>query len=492
MDITNSPQKDNMPGALLTDLYQLTMAFGYWKAGMHEREAVFNLFYRKNPFGGTFAIAAGLELAVQYLQNWQFTDDDIAYLSSLKGAKNKALFEPEFLSYLRALKFSCDVEAIPEGTMVFPHQPLLRIKGPILQAQLIETALLNIINFSTLIATKSARMVQAAEGDSILEFGLRRAQGPDGGLTASRSAYIGGCTGTSHVLAGKRFGIPVKGTHAHSWIMGFADELEAFETYAEALPHNCILLVDTYDTLQGVEKAIAVGLQLKKRGFELLGVRLDSGDLAELSKASRKLLDNAGLYDAVIVASNDLDEYKIKALKAANAPIDVWGIGTKLATGGEQAALGGVYKLAAIQDEEGIWRYKIKQSEDMIKVSNPGLLQVQRWFDEAGKPLADCIIDDWQAFQSHRMISMQQRIEIELGRGNSQNLLVPIFRNGDLVYNLPSLDLIRAHCLRQQALFSQVPLEQYPQGLESQLFKIKQQMLEDINQSSDGLISVPN
>lgn len=481
-----------MPGALLTDLYQLTMAFGYWKAGMHEREAVFNLFYRKNPFKGTFAIAAGLELAIQYLQSWRFSDDDIAYLSSLKGAKNRPLFEPEFLSYLSELRFTCDVEAIPEGTMVFPHQPLVRIKGPILQAQLVETALLNIINFSTLIATKSARMVQAAEGDSILEFGLRRAQGPDGGLTASRSAYIGGCTGTSHVLAGKRYGIPVKGTHAHSWIMGFADEMEAFETYAAAMPHNCILLVDTYDTLQGVEKAIDVGLALKKRGFDLLGVRLDSGDLAALSKATRRLLDQAGLYDALIVASNDLDEYKIAALKAANAPIDVWGVGTKLVTGGEQAALGGVYKLAAIQDEEGIWRYKIKQSEDMIKVSNPGLLQVQRWYDEAGQPIADCIVDDWQVFQSQRMISIQQQIEIKLGKGNSQNLLVPIFRNGDLVYNLPSLDIIRAHCLRQQALFSQVQLEQYPQGLESQLFNIKQQMLEDINQSSDGLISVPN
>ncbi|MBX2871613.1 MAG: nicotinate phosphoribosyltransferase [Saprospiraceae bacterium] len=489
---SHSSPRNSTPGALLTDLYQLTMAFGYWKAGMHEREAVFHLFYRKNPFKGGYAIAAGLELVIQYLQNWRFTDEDLSYLRSLKGAKDMPLFEEDFLTYLGGLQFSCDVEAIPEGTVVFPHEPLLRIKGPILQAQLIETALLNIINFSTLIATKSARMVQAAEGDSILEFGLRRAQGPDGGLTASRSAYIGGCTGTSHVLAGQRYGIPVKGTHAHSWIMGFANEREAFETYAAAMPHNCILLVDTYDTLQGVEKAIEVGLKLKKKGFDLLGVRLDSGDLAELSKASRKLLDNAGLHDALIVASNDLDEYRIRALKAAGAPIDVWGIGTKLATGGEQAALGGVYKLAAIQDEEGIWQYKIKQSEDMIKVSNPGLLQVQRWYDQAGKPMADRIIDEWQTFQSQQMISLKGEFEIELGKGKSQNLLAPIFRNGDLVYNLPSLDIIRAHCLAQQALFKQVELKLYPQGLESQLFKIKQQMLEDINQSSDGLISVPN
>ena len=492
MYISDQPQSNNMPGALLTDLYQLTMAFGYWKAGMHDREAVFHLFYRKNPFKGTYAVTAGLELAIQYLQNWRFTSEDLAYLRTLKGAQNRPLFEEDFLTYLRELRFTCDVEAIPEGTVVFPHEPLLKIKGPLLQAQLVETALLNMINFSTLIATKSARMVQAAAGDSILEFGLRRAQGPDGGLTASRSAYIGGCTGTSHVLAGKKYGIPVKGTHAHSWIMGFANERLAFETYAAAMPHNCILLVDTYDTLQGVEKAIEVGLQLKQQGFNLLGVRLDSGDLAELSKASRRLLDNAGLQDALIVASNDLDEYKIEKLKSAGAPIDVWGIGTKLATGGEQAALGGVYKLAAIQDKGGIWRYKIKQSEDMIKVSNPGSLQVQRWMNHEGKPVADCTIDDWQSFQSQRMISFNGQVEMELRRGKSQNLLVPIFRNGDLVYNLPSLDRIRAHCLAQQALFSQVDLELYPQGLESQLFKIKQQMLEDINQSSDGLISVPN
>ena len=292
-----------MYGALLTDLYQLTMAFGYWKADMHEREAVFHLFYRKNPFKGTYAIAAGLELAVQYLQNWNFSDEDLSYLRSLKGAQDKPLFEEAFLTYLRELRFTCDVEAIPEGTVVFPHQPLVRIKGPILQAQLVETALLNIINFSTLIATKSARMVQAAAGDSVLEFGLRRAQGPDGGLTASRSAYIGGCTGTSHVLAGKRYGIPVKGTHAHSWIMGFEDELEAFEAYAAAMPHNCILLVDTYDTLQGVEKAIEVGLKLKAKGFDLLGVRLDSGDLVELSKALKTTIGHGR-------ASSGLDRCK--------------------------------------------------------------------------------------------------------------------------------------------------------------------------------------
>lgn len=489
---SHSSSNNTASEGLLTDLYQLTMAYGYWRAGMHEREAIFHLFYRKNPFKGFYGVAAGLELAIDYLKNWQFSEEDIAYLRTLTGAQQLPLFEEGFLQYLKELRFSCDVEAIPEGTLVFPHQPLVRIKGPIIQAQLIETALLNLVNFSTLIATKAARMVQAAEGDSILEFGLRRAQGPDGGLTASRSAYLGGCHGTSHVLAGKRYGIPVKGTHAHSWIMGFADELSAFETYAEAMPHNCILLVDTYDTLQGVEKAIEVGLKLRTRGFELMGIRLDSGDLAGLSKAARRMLDAAGLTQALIVASNDLDEHKIRRLKAKGAPIDVWGIGTKLATGGDQAALGGVYKLAAIQDEEGIWRYKIKQSEDMIKVSNPGSLQVERYFDAQGLPLADCIFDEWQDIRSTRMINFGNQAEIDLPEGNSQNLLVPIFRNGDLVYNLPSLDEVRAHCLRQQALFSQVEIKHYPQGLAYQLFRIKQQMLDDINQSSDGLISIPN
>lgn len=477
---------------LLTDLYQLTMAYGYWKTGMQDREAVFHLFYRKNPFQGSFAIAAGLELAINYLQHWRFSEEDIAYLSSLKGASEKPLFEEKFLQYLKELKFTCEVDAIPEGTVVFPHQPLVRIKGPILQGQLIETALLNLVNFSTLIATKAARVVRAAQGDQILEFGLRRAQGPDGGLTASRSAYLGGCDGTSHVLAGKQYGIPVKGTHAHSWIMAFADEEKAFNAYAAAQPHNCILLVDTYDTLQGVEKAISVGMKLKANGFELLGVRLDSGNLVSLSKATRQLLDQAGLTEAVIVASNNLDEHKISALKAAGAPIDVWGIGTKLATGGEQAALGGVYKLAAIQDENGVWQYKIKQSEDFIKVSNPGLLQVRRFFNEEGLPLLDTILDEWQGAASGRMVQLDGQGEIGLPKAKYQNLLVPIFRNGDLVYNLPSLDAIRTYCLAQQALFDQVAIESYPQGLEYHLFKIKQQLLDDINQSSDGLISVPN
>lgn len=477
---------------LLTDLYQLTMAYGYWKANMQEREAVFHLFYRKNPFQGDYAVNAGLALAIDYLKEFAFSPADLAYLSSLNGSNGEPLFEEEFLSYLGDMSFSCDIDAVPEGTIVFPHQPLVRVKGPIIQAQLIETALLNILNFSTLIATKAARIVQAAEGDSVLEFGLRRAQGIDGGLTASRSAFIGGCIGTSNVLAGQLFGIPVKGTHAHSWVMGFEDELDAFETYAKAMPHNCILLVDTYDTVEGVHKAIEVGLALKNRGYEMIGIRLDSGDLKALSIASRRLLDEAGLTQAKIVASNDLDEYKIAALKRAGAPIDIWGVGTRLVTASDQSALGGVYKLAAIQDEEGKWQYKIKQSEDAIKVSNPGLLQVVRAIDEDGFPIGDCMIDEWLENSGSEMICLSNQEEIILTTHNSQKLLVPIFRNGNLVYNLPTLDAIRTHSLAQQSLFAMIDLPKYPQGLELNLYQIKRQLLKDINLRTNGMVSSPN
>ena len=306
---------------ILTDLYQLTMAYGYWKNGMYDQEAVFHLFFRKHPFKGNYTIAAGLESVIHFLNDFKFSVDDIQYLGSLKGADGKALFDEGFLNYLQRLEFTCDVDAIPEGTAVFPHQPLLRIKGPLLQAQLIETTLLTLINFPTLIATKAARICQAAQDDTVLEFGLRRAQGIDGGLTASRSAYIGGCHATSNILAGKLFGIPVKGTHAHSWVMSVEDEPQAFASYADAMPNNCVFLVDTYDTIQGVKYAIEAGHELRKKGHEMLGIRLDSGDLADLSIKARKLLDEAGFPKTQIVASDSLNEVKIKALKEKGAKL---------------------------------------------------------------------------------------------------------------------------------------------------------------------------
>ncbi|MDA1229657.1 MAG: nicotinate phosphoribosyltransferase, partial [Planctomycetota bacterium] len=341
--------------SLLTDLYQLTMAYGYWQQGKAEQQAVFHLFFRSNPFKGGFVIAAGLEPALEFIRPFRFKPDDVAFLATITGNDNQPLFEPAFLEYLGQLELTLDIDAIPEGTVVFPHAPLLRVRGPILQCQLLETALLNIINFQSLIATKAARIVMAAQSDPVLEFGLRRAQGIDGALAASRAAYIGGCAATSNVLAGKRFGIPVKGTHAHSWVMSFDTELESFSAYAEAMPNNCVFLVDTYDTLEGIRNAITVGNRLRDSGHSMVGIRLDSGDLAWLSIEARKLLDAGGFQDAAIVASNDLDERLIASLKQQGATIGVWGVGTKLVTAYDQPALGGVYKLGAMMDAAGEW-----------------------------------------------------------------------------------------------------------------------------------------
>ncbi|HEV7380700.1 MAG TPA: nicotinate phosphoribosyltransferase, partial [Dyadobacter sp.] len=369
---------------LLTDLYQLTMAYGYWKSGKAEQEAVFNLYFRKHAFQGGFTIACGLSSVIDYLNEYRFDEADLEYIGSLTGNDGEKLFESGFLDYLGKMELKCSVDAVPEGTVVFPNEPLLRIQGPILQCQLLETPLLNLINFQSLVATKAARMRLVAGEDSLLEFGLRRAQGPDGGMTASRAAYIGGFDATSNVLAGKLYGIPVKGTHAHSWVMSFDTELEAFETYAKYMPNNVTLLVDTYDSLQGVKHAITVGNQLRERGYELGAIRLDSGDLAYLSIEARKLLDDAGFEKTNIVASNDLDEYIMDSLKIQGARISVWGIGTKLVTAFDQPALGGVFKLAAIRNEEGEWDYKLKLSEQAIKVSTPGIQQVRRFKDNKG------------------------------------------------------------------------------------------------------------
>ena len=339
--------------SLLTDLYQITMAQGYWKLGRAEREAAFHLFFRKSPFQGGYTVVAGLEYIVEYLRQFRFQQDDIDYLAGLQGNDQRPLFQRDFLDYLGNLELCVDVDAIPEGTVVFPHEPLVRIKGPILQCQILETALLNIVNYQTLIATKAARICTATGGQPVLEFGLRRAQGIDGSLAASRAAYLGGCTATSNVLAGKLFGIPVRGTHAHSWVMSFDEELSSFEGYAQVMPNNCVFLVDTYDTLDGVRNAIRVGKQLRENGHEMVGVRLDSGDLAYLSIEARKLLDEAGFNNAAIVASNDLDEHIIASLKDQGATIAVWGVGTKLVTAYDQPALGGVYKLGAMQSGNG-------------------------------------------------------------------------------------------------------------------------------------------
>ena len=449
--MSHLPQVYRPPFGLLTDLYQLTMAAGYYDRGMHERTAVFHLFYRKAPFGGKFALAAGLPLVIDLIENFRFGVEDIQYLGGLKGANGQPLFREPFLNYLQRMKFSGTIHALPEGEVVFPHVPLLRIEAPLIQAQLLETALLTIINFSTLIATKAARIKAAAGEDTVLEFGLRRAQGIDGGLTASRAAYVGGCDATSNVWAGRYYGIPVRGTHAHSWVMAFPDETEAFAAYAAAQPNNCILLVDTYDTVEGVKKAVATGLMLRERGHELLGVRLDSGDLVELSQTARRLLDEGGFPEAKVVASDSLDEYAIADLKARGARIDVWGIGTKLATAYDQPALGGVYKLGAIQNERGEWEEKIKRSDTPIKTSNPGKLNVRRaYVPERYGPFH-------QGYYLYNELDEGAPTTFVTGSGEpfspvlpeegASDLLRPVFEHGRLTYAIPSLAGTRARAL---------------------------------------------
>ena len=476
--------------SLLIDLYQLTMAYAYWKSGLGEREGAFHLHFRKPPFASGFSIACGLADVVSFIEKFNFDPSDTDYLASLKGNDGQPLFERAFLDYLRDLKFSCDVDAIPEGTPVFPYEPLVRVCGPIIQCQLLETALLNIINFQTLIATKSARVCLAAKGESVLEFGARRAQGFDGALTASRAAYIGGAAATSNVLAGKIFGIPVKGTHAHSWVMTFENELEAFLKYAEAMPNNCVFLVDTYDTIAGVKNAIVAGNHLRENGHEMIGIRLDSGDLAWLSIEARRLMDEAGFPDAQIFASNDLDETIIESLKVQGAQIVVWGVGTRLVTGGDQSALGGVYKLSAIRDERKDWQPRIKISEQAIKISNPGVQQVRRFFEEKpnGKlaladviydestPCAgDCVaVDSTDATRRWKLVASLKQ----------QDLLVPVLRAGVRVGDLPDIHAARKAAQENLAHFSDgikrfINPHLYPVGIEEKMQQTKMRLIEE-------------
>lgn len=471
--------------ALLTDLYQITMVYGYWKTGRAEDEAVFNLFYRKAPFGGGYAVAGGLELAVEFLNNFSFEPDDLAYLSTLVGSDGEPLFEAEFLTFLADMEFSCDVDAVPEGTVVFPHEPILRVKGPLIQCQLLETALLNIVNFQTLCATKAARICSAAGDDPVFEFGLRRAQGIDGGLSASRAAYIGGCTATSNVLAGKLFGIPVRGTHAHSWVMSFDSEEEAFERYADAMPNNCVFLVDTYDTVEGVRKAVKVGQKLREQGQELMGIRLDSGDLAALSIAARTILDEGGFPDAWISASNDLDEYAIADLKKQGAKINVWGVGTKLVTAYDQPALGGVYKLSAIKRAGGVWQDRVKLSEEKLKVSNPGIQQIRRFYDADGVMIADGIFDERNVPEkiSHyvNLADSDEVLRVD-PKMSFEDLLKPIFRSGRLEYEIPVLARVREYCMEELERLPEVQRKpvcerRYFVGLEQRLDDLKNKLI---------------
>jgi nicotinate phosphoribosyltransferase len=472
--------------ALLTDFYQLTMAYGYWKAGKADQQAVFNLFFRKHPFQGGFTVAAGLEYVVDYCNNFSFSKEDLAFLGNMKNGEDNQLFEKEFLVYLGKMKFSCDVEAVEEGTVVFPNTPLIRVKGPLIQCQLLETPLLNMVNFQTLIATKSARINLAAKGDPVLEFGLRRAQGIDGGLAASRAAYIGGCASTSNVMAGKLFGIPVSGTHAHSWIMSFETEIEAFEAYADAFPDQSIFLVDTYDTINGIKNAIKVGKALRSKGKEMQGIRIDSGDLAYYSNLAREMLDEAGFKNAKIVASNDLDEQIITSLKGQEASINVWGVGTKLVTAFDQPALGGVYKLSAIKNEQGVWEPKIKLSQQSMKINIPGLHTVKRFFSK-GKAVADMIyLEDQELNPKAALIidpnDATRRKRFMPSFYQEEILLKPIFRKGKLKYKLPEISHIRNRVFDQLESFDKthkrlVNPHLYPVGLEENLHKLRMDLV---------------
>lgn len=479
--------------AMLTDLYQLTMAQGYFLSGQDKVDANFTMFFRTNPFKGGFAIAAGIEPALDYLENFGFSEQDCAYLATLKAADGTPLFKPAFLEALRAFKFTCDVEAVEEGSVVFAREPLIQVRGPIAQCQLVETTLLNILNFSTLIATKAARVALAAQGDPVLEFGLRRAQGPDGGVMASRAAYIGGCAATANTLAGQLYGIPVAGTHAHSWVMAFDSEEDSFEAYAQTSSNNVVLLVDTYNALEGTKKAIKVGLEMEARGEHFAGIRIDSGDLAYLSKEARKLLDEAGLTQAKIFASNELDEYTISSLKDQGAPIEVWGVGTKLVTAFDQPSLGGVYKLTAISKEgTNEWQPRIKVSEQATKMTVPGVQGIRRFINKDGIFVGDMVYTQGDNLTGD--VTMVDPLDSTRRKTfsatcESREVLTPLMRGGTTVRERISLEDIRARVRDEMSHLHETQLRflnphSYAVGLEKSLHDMRYDLVLQARQAS--------
>ncbi len=469
---------------LLTDFYEITMAYGFYKENRHEQEVVFDLFFRRNKLI-TYSIAAGLQQAVEYLMNWHLTDEDVEYLRSQK------MFSEDFLEYLKNMRFTGDVYAVKEGEPVFPGEPILTIKAPLIQAQFAETALLNIINHQTLIATKAAKICRAAGKGIVMEFGLRRAQGPDAGIYGARASIIGGCASTSNVITGQTFFVPVAGTMAHSWIMSFDDEYEAFKAYAKAYPDNCLLLVDTYDTLKsGVPNAIRVFHELKAQGYEPKGIRLDSGDFAYLSKQARKMLDEAGFEKAVICASGDLDERSISSLLRQGAKIDLWGVGTKLITSEEMPALGGVYKMSAIIHEDGTMTPKIKLSDNSEKITNPSFKKTYRLYDkESGMAIADIITLHDEVIDEEKPLLIFHPIETWKKKIVENFRAVPlqetIVKDGTLVYEFPSLCEIREFSKNELSRFWEEYLRMdmphiYKVDLSEKLHALKTEMIAKI------------
>ncbi len=475
--------------SLLTDLYQLTMLQGYFEEKQANETVIFDMFFRNNPHSGGYSVCAGLQQVIEYIEGLHFADEDISYLKTLN------LFSDKFLSYLKDFKFTGDIYAIPEGSVIFPKEPIMKIVAPIMEAQLIETALLNIINHQSLIATKASRVVFAANGDTVLEFGLRRAQGPDAGIYGARAAMIAGCFATSNVLAGQMFDVPIRGTHAHSWVMSFSDELTAFRKYANLYPNACILLVDTYDTLKsGVPNAIKVFNEMREKGIELknYGIRLDSGDLSYLSKKARQLLDNAGFKDAIISASNDLDENLISSLKLQGAKISSWGVGTNLITSKDCPAFGGVYKLSAVyESDKKAFKAKIKLSENAEKNTNPGNKKIYRIYDkDTKKIIADLICLEEETLDTSEELLLFDPLDtwkktlLPADTYYTKELLVPVFKNGNCVYQSPSVMEIREYCKEEMdTLWEESRRLEYPHrthvDLSQKLWDLKNNLLNE-------------
>lgn len=473
---------------MMTDLYQLTMMYGYFKNHKQDDVAVYDMFFRRQGAETNYAVFAGLEQVVDLINNLSFEEEDIDYLRSLD------LFDESFMEFLRDFRFTGQIWAVPEGTMVFPMEPLVRVRAPICEAQLIETALLNIINHQTLIATKASRVVYSAGGDAVLEFGLRRAQGPDAGIYGARAAIIGGCSSTSNVMTAKMFGATAAGTHAHSWVMSFPNELAAFRAYATIFPTSCMLLVDTYDTLKsGLPNAIQVFKEQREKGFEPVGIRLDSGDLAYLSKRARQMLDKAGFENARIFVSGDLDEYTIADLKQQGACIDVWGVGTRLITGYDNPALGGVYKLAAYVHDEEVTP-KLKISENVGKVTNPGIKKIFRIYDKKDdKTIADLIALEHESIDETKPLVIFDPIDtwkkMTLTDFYTKELLVPIFEQGKQVYHLPTLKEIQEYSARDKASFwdefKRIKRPHvYKVDLSDELYNLKKKLLNEAKDAS--------
>ena len=476
---------------LNTDLYELTMAQGFWESGLFGSEACFNAFFRENPFGGGYAVACGTGQIAELVENFVFTDEDIDYLSSLTAPGGGPMFKPAFLEFLRGHKLDLTIDAAPEGEVVFPREPMVRVMGPIIDCQLIETALLNIVNFQTLVATKTARVVKSAEGHPVSDFGLRRAQGPDGGLAVARASYIAGASSTSNVLAGKIYGIPVFGTHAHSWVMAFPTELDAFRAFAKSSPKNCCLLLDTYDVRQGIKNAIICAKEMEEAGERLAAVRIDSGDLAKLSKEARAAFDEAGLPYVKISVSNDLDEYTIQSLFAQGAPIESFGVGTKLATCDPPPSLGGVYKLSAIRaSADEPWRPVIKLSEQAYKRTIPGIQRVLRFYDETECPVGDMICQEGADPSCDEMIDILDSFRSYDLSGAYRELLVRVVDHGrGTDAGAVSIEHARERCKSaimhlDAAVTRFLNPQTYPVGLELGLARLRQELSAEERRSS--------